>query len=163
MKHSCEIVTSRSVHLIDVENLVGNPRRHGHTETKDVPQSVFDHTILAYMHRFVNDDDDVWIAADIGRFTALTRHFPAIHILAGYGPDGADKALLERFNAKTAVRTCRTLHIASGDGIFATVAHDFRQRGGRVLIHARWKQVAWELYRYSHGVDYIDVDSKEAA
>lgn len=154
---------NRSIHLVDLENLVGLPSALAHRGMRGVSNAPFIAMSRSYQQTFVAPGDLVWAATDVSRFLALSRHWPDNCFLYGFGRDGADRALLERFDPGASIRTCSTLHIASGDAIFAGVAEQFRRLGGKVVVHGRWHHVAWQLFRHSDGVDYVDDIDREAA
>lgn len=146
----------RAAHLVDLENLVGDPKELGYASMADVPNSVFVQTTQVYRTNFIGANDLVWAAADVGRFPHLAWLWSGYSFLDGHGRNGADHALLNRFDPDASSRTCGTLHIASGDAVFADAARRFRSKGGRVVVHGRRGCVAWELYRHSDEVIMFD-------
>jgi len=112
----------RSLHLVDIENLVGNPRASAGGIRRGM---------AAYLRAAaVAPHDLVVVAMNCGLF----KHTAFVldggwKLRAAHGPDGADLALLEEAPASWTVSRFDRLVIGSGDGIFAERAAEVRAAG----------------------------------
>lgn len=118
----------RSIHLIDVENLLGGTdfaeleviqlmAEFGYL----VDRRSFDHVVIASCHRAA---PATWFGC------------PEARRLVRSGPDGADRALIDVIERENlAVRYDRIV-IGSGDGIFAEPAAVLQARGASVTVVA---------------------------
>jgi hypothetical protein len=133
--------THRTLHLVDLENLLGDPRA-----SADVALARFhefltvarwepaDHVIIA-----TNPWMMAKIAFDLPR--ATSRH--AVH-----GRDGADTMLLSLAPPELVVKRYERLVIGSGDGIFAARARVVRDHGVAVEVIARADGCSSRLHRF---------------
>jgi hypothetical protein len=124
------ITSRRSLHLVDLENLVGDPRAdatsalHTYDEYLDAAHwQPGDHVIVA---------TNPWLMARIAFDlpAATSRH--AVH-----GRDGADTMLLSLAPPELVVKRYGRLIVGSGDGIFADRAATVRDGGLVVDVVAR--------------------------
>ena len=112
MTTTSSVPSQRSLHLLDLENLVGDPR---------AAEPLVRDTLTRYLRvaRW-REGDHVIIASNPG----LMRHVvfaPPVpwNAHATRGPDGADVMLLSLAPPELVVRRYARLVIGSGDGIFA--------------------------------------------
>lgn len=118
----------RALHVIDVENVLGGA-------WAELAQTgvVFE----GYRRRAGHRRGDLVVAA-ASRAVACRVVFDlpswmTCHV-AGGGPDAADHWLLDHVDVPWIARRVRRVVIASGDGIFATLASDLRTAGVRVEV-----------------------------
>ena len=104
----------RTIHLIDLENLVGGA----------VTSALADACYAAYSeHVPVADIDHVVVATNPGAGLAAGMAFgSSARLRVGHGADGADLALLEVLKHEQLENRYDRVVIASGDGIFAETA-----------------------------------------
>jgi len=123
--------SDRALVLVDLENVVGDPWATG-PEVVEAYESV----LVAAGHRggdLVVVAANRWMLAELG-----TRAHTSAQLLVGHGPDGADLALLDWVASWPAVfERCGRVVVASGDGIFATVAAEANLSGVAVSVVSR--------------------------
>jgi hypothetical protein len=129
----------RTLHLIDIENLMGGPRRG--------PSAVETSWQLYKQYVRVRANDHVITAAN----GALALHVGLQirgQLLVGNGPDGADRALLARISDTNwvALRYDRVI-VGSGDGIFVDAVRELARNGVQVGVASRRDTLARELAR----------------
>lgn len=138
----------RTLHLIDMENLMGGPRRGRHAPAAALAAYCeaagvlpFDHIVIA-----VNPA----IALDVG----LTS--PAARLLAVPGRNGADLALLEQVAdlRQTAALYDRVV-VGSGDGIFADALNGLRACGIPVGVVTLERCLSLSLARAATFVRFV--------
>jgi hypothetical protein len=139
----------RTVHLIDVENLVGT----GRPRAEDL-------AVVHEMYRtldLIGADDHVivscnpFVAIDVGDEWAPAR------LRIGHGPSGADEQLVQvAAHERIEVRFERVV-IASGDGIFTDVAVWLQQNGVPVTVVSRRDGLSLRLRMAATDVIYLDV------
>ena len=119
--------TSRALHLVDVENLLGGPNPDpgmvaplaaAYCSAAQVGPR--DHVVIASSHICARS---VWY----GWPTEARR-------LIASGPDGADNALLAVLATERAAERFGRVVIGSGDGIFATAAARLQASGADVTV-----------------------------
>lgn len=120
----------RSIHLVDVENLVGAPnprpdevRTVGSLFDEVAGIAAGDQTVIASSHYCAKE---VWFGWD-----------PAARRLVQSGPDGADLALLAVVAHERLAERFTRVVIGSGDGIFAEAASRLQQAGLSVTVVSR--------------------------
>ncbi|RMH68877.1 MAG: NYN domain-containing protein [Actinomyces sp.] len=138
----------RGLVLVDAENLAG-------TAEPD-PGRVRRDAALVRALAPVDDADQVIVACSHHAAPAVWWAWPRALRRARSGPDGADLALLDAVAALPPSATYDHLVIASGDGIFATLALDSRRRGIRVVVLARSESLSTRLARCAHRVILLD-------
>jgi hypothetical protein len=138
----------RTLHLVDIENLMGGPRRGRAAHSAAVADyreaagvQPFDHLIIAANHA---------IAVDAGVAC------PGARLLAAGGRDGADLALLAQV---ADVRRTASLYdrvvVGSGDGIFADMLRALRSFGIAVRVVSRQRSLSLSLARVASFVRYV--------
>ena len=135
------ITSRRSLHLVDLENLVGDPRAGAAValDTFDAyldaaHWSAGDHLIVACNPWLMTK-----IAFDLP--TACSKH-------AAHDRDGADTMLLALAPPELVVKRYGRLVVGSGDGIFAGRAIIVRERGVHVDVVARPDGCSTRLHRF---------------
>ena len=127
----------RTMHLVDVENLMGGPQ----SGIMTVADALDDYEAAAgYRH-----GDHMVIAAhpSIAFLAGLAR--PGRVVRAAHGKDGADLALLGCIAAQNLARRFDRVVIGSGDGIFASPVRMLRAEGVRVQVVSRPGSLAFDL------------------
>lgn len=133
--------TSRTLHLVDLENLLGDPRADAATA-------------LATLDTYLDvacwrPDDQVILATNpwlMGRI-AFDLPVPA-SAHAVHGRDGADLMLLSLAPPELVVKRFARLVVGSGDGIFAGRARTVRDQGVAVDVVARADGCSTRLQRF---------------
>jgi hypothetical protein len=116
------VAIDRSLHLLDVENLLGGRRTN--TTVAQLWQG--------YLASGLLRDGDLVIAA-LGAGSAQKLAFelprPVRLVLGGHGPDAADHALLEAVDVTWVAQRFSRVVIGSGDGIFTGLAECLHHAG----------------------------------
>ncbi|WP_421118598.1 NYN domain-containing protein [Aquihabitans daechungensis] len=135
--------SGRTLHLIDVENLIGDPMASDEEVTS---------VIAAYKQAAGVRPGDLAVVASNGRLAmAAGLAWPGALLRVGRGPDGADLALLAEAPVEDVARRFTDVVVGSGDGIFVDLVRQLRLRGRRVTVVARPGSVARQL-RYAADV-----------
>jgi hypothetical protein len=144
------IARNRSLHLIDVENLYA-----AHHEAPYEPW--FGDLYWEVVGR--GPTDLAIVGADRSHALEIDAVFPGARKLWGFGPDGADRQLLDAVDWPALARGCTTLVIASGDGCFVDAAYRARQRDIRVVVVSRAESLSGYLASYADAViEFPDFD-----
>ncbi len=123
-------VAGRTLHLVDLENLIGDPWAKG----PGVCEALKQHLDVAVWR----EGDLVYVAscppviAEVGFTPPVT-----CSLFAARGADGADLRLLAQAPPEWVVRRFERLVIGSGDGIFAARATAVRDLGVEVGVVSR--------------------------
>jgi hypothetical protein len=142
-------IRTRTLHLVDIENLLGGPRADG-----DEVERVLDRYLAVSSWRL---GDIVNIAANPGlavKFMWNPRVECSLHTACG--EDGADLALLAHAAPEFVERRAGRLVIGSGDHAFIPRALAARDRGVGVLVVGRAGSVCsgW----HAHGFPVASID-----
>lgn len=142
------LTTTRTLHLVDIENLVGDPMA-----TKEAALGALDDYLTLAGH---TDGDQVIIAANPGLIARIGFDRPVpCSLHAARGKDGADLVLLSHAEpARIAIRFDR-LAIGSGDGEFADTARAVRDRGAPVTVVARRRSLSRRLQGEGLGIRFL--------
>lgn len=134
-------ITGRTLHLVDLENLVGDPRAEAEpalgTFTAYLELAHWeegDHVILA---------TNPWLMARIAFDLPVQCSRHAVH-----GRDGADTMLLSLAPPEHVVKRYGRLVVGSGDGIFVHRAQAVRDGGLTVDVIARPDGCSTRLHRF---------------
>lgn len=122
-----ESVRGRSVILVDLENVLGDPWASG-----PAVAAAYEAVLIAAGHvpgDLVVVAANRWLCAELG----TVAHTPC-GLLPASGPDGADLALLDWVRTGDALGRCGRLVVASGDHLFSAVADEAEGRGVAVTI-----------------------------
>ena len=120
----------RAHHVVDIENLLGLTRA----------MSIDPATGRLYRGLVQAGDHDLFtVAADVNRWPDAKFAFGGAHVVAGYGPDGADRALDAAVDLDHIAARFDTLVIASGDHWFTDMAY----RAGRLGLHVVVDRERW--------------------
>ena len=115
---------SRTLHLVDVENLTG-------------PGGDTASALRGYQRRLVRAHDHVIVAAAPKTAFVAKQTMPGSLVRAARGKDGADLALLREIDVADVKRRFDRVVLVSGDGIFADLVAILRSLGLAVVIVAR--------------------------
>jgi hypothetical protein len=148
--------TSRSLHLVDLENLLANPRA-----SAPVALATFDQYLA--VARWQSGDHVIvatnpWLMGRIAFELSVPASLHAVH-----GHDGADVMLLSLAPPEWVVKRFDRLVIGSGDGIFSGCARRVRRGGVAVEIVSRSSGCSKKLHRFSCTVFRHVVDVTLAA
>ena len=133
----------RSLHLVDLENLVGDPR---------AVAPLVRATLTRYLRvaRW-RPGDHVIIASNPGLMREVMFDPPVpCNAHATRGRDGADVMLLSLASPELVVRRYARLVIGSGDHIFAASPHAAQALGVEVLVVARAGGCSYRLRAFKH-------------
>lgn len=145
----------RSIHLIDIENLVGS----GRPSTQDVRATQL--TLERLLP--VRPGDFVVIGTGpVALMPAYCGWAGARHVLRP-GPDGADLALLAVINDEDVAARFSTVTIASGDGIFTDAAAELSARGCHVTVVSRKESLSHRLRLAAQTIMYMPYRQPTAA
>lgn len=137
--------TGRTLHLIDVENLVGE--FHADSERIAAAAIAYGQVVC------VGPSDHVIIAAHPSLLFAASRAWPGAQVLAAHGPDGADLALLSSVSDATGIaeRFAKVI-LGSGDGIFGDFVRTCRSHRVDVCVVSRQESLSDRLRRAASSV-----------
>jgi hypothetical protein len=135
------ITSKRSLHLVDLENLVGDPRAEG-ALALDTFRAFLeisrweagDHLIVA---------SNPWLMAKVAFDLPRASSLHAVH-----GRDGADIMLLSLAPPELVIKRYDRLVVGSGDGIFGARAATVHEQGIRVDVVARADACSQRLRRF---------------
>ena len=139
---SSAITAGRSLHLVDIENLVGDPRADGAA-------------VLATLDRYLSaarwiPGDHVILAANPRLMEKVIFDLPVpANVHCAPGRDGADGKLLDAVHPHTICTRYNRLVIGSGDGIFGDRAHAVRDRGVEVDVVAPRGGCSYRLWGFA--------------
>lgn len=123
-------VNGRTLHLIDLENLVGDGAANGETALRVLAQ----YLDLACWR----EGDLAYVATNPGLASRICWDIPVqCNFRTACGPDGADHALLREAAPDFVARRVQRLVIGSGDHIFIQRALAVRDLGVGVAVVAR--------------------------
>lgn len=141
----------RTCHLVDIENLVGQPES-GPRYTPAVFSRRAHEVSGSYRLKWVHPGDLVYVGCDASLLLETLMDWEQYSVRIGKGADGADRALMAVFDIDAVARSCDVLQIASGDHAFAEVASQARERGLYVRVVSRSDALSHDLRRNSDGV-----------
>ncbi len=134
-------VQERTLHLVDIENLLGDPWATGWRVGWALEQYL---GVAGW-----RQGDLVYLAANPYLVRELAFGLPVeCNTRAVVGRDGADMILLAHAPADFVVRRAGRLVVGSGDHIFAARAAQVAASGVEVLVVARPESLSWQLARF---------------
>ncbi len=141
----------RTLHIIDIENLVGDDHAIGN-------RYAFEHALAQYADiAGMRPDDPVIIGCHPGLvFVAQDILGHRGRIVTGRGEDGADLALLRTAHAEFIAGRFHLVSIGSGDHIFAELAAELTRDGVRVTVVGRSLRIAADLAAAAYEVRHLD-------
>ncbi len=141
MMTTSSITSRRSLHLVDLENLVGDPRAEARPALDTLGAYLDaarwrpgDHVVLA---------TNPWLMARIAFDLPVTANLHAVH-----GRDGADTMLLAQAPPELVAKRYGRLVVGSGDGIFTQRARTVEDLGIPVEVVARADGCSMRLKRF---------------
>jgi hypothetical protein len=145
---------ARRLHLVDIENLVGDPR----PSLSQVRQAQGLYTDCLGFGAM----DQVEIASSHLTLLNAALGWPRAHYRVRSGPDGADLALLDVLRHENVAGRFTHVAIGSGDHLFAEEAAHLAARGVWVTVVSRRWALSWQLQRAAAQVIYIDALAEAA-
>ncbi len=139
----------RSIHLVDIENLLGDAR----------PGSDAAAACRAQYEDVVGrgEADLVVVACNHGAAVDVGLTWSSARLAVRSGPSGADLALLEVIEREQIESRFDRVVIASGDGIFADAAADLAGQGLPVTVVSRRASLSRRLRLAATDVTYFPV------
>ena len=133
------VPAGRTLHLVDLENLAGGPWAGADALSEAVAAyravvrpAAGDHVVVATNPRIAHDARRAW---------------PGARILVGWGPDGADRALLAAADPAWVRTHYGRVAIGSGDHAFAPLARRLRSLRLVVVVVATPSHLSGDLRR----------------
>lgn len=120
----------RTLHLVDIENLLADPKRLHHR---------FSETFSQYLRcASWRSGDFVAIAANhkLAKQIAFSVPVPHRFLVSSCGPDAADIRLLEYAASPWVTQRCGRVALGSGDGIFAPLVERLGRAGMQATVVA---------------------------
>jgi hypothetical protein len=143
VERASHVPPGRTLHLVDVENLMGGPFAGGNA----MRESSRRYREAAN----VGLRDHVVIGCNPALALEAACNWPGKLLVAGRGPDGADLALLEQArDARWVAQRFDRVVIGSGDGIFCDMAAALRSYGVAVGVVAVEGSLSHSLARTAH-------------
>lgn len=138
----------RTLHIIDIENVMGNPRA-GTTAVAEA--------FRAYLARAgYRPGDLVVVAANPELAFAIEAAAPVPHCLwTRPGTDGADSILVERVSKEFATARFDRVAIGSGDQAFAALAEAVSASGTPVVVVSRPGSLSGALQGRGYGIRFL--------
>jgi hypothetical protein len=137
----------RTIHLIDVENLVGS----GRPSQEAIQVAACQYTEVSGL----SPEDHVVLGCGTASAFSVFFGWPGEHRrVLGSGRDGADLALLEVLNTEDIASRFTRVFIASGDHLFEPAARRLISQGVDVRIVARPTSVALSLWALGRNIEF---------
>lgn len=139
---------ARRLHLVDIENLVGDP----------VPSlgQVRDVRCRYARGLSIGAADQFVVASSHLAFVNAAVGWPHARYRVRSGPDGADRELLDVVAYEDIAARFTHIAIGSGDGAFAAAAASLAALGVRVTVVSRRRSLSARLKLAAHEVIFID-------
>lgn len=116
--HDARTERSRKIVLVDIENVLDG--FHAIASTDEIVRRAVQILGTAEARR---PSDQVIVGCNPQLAFAVATAFPGAQIVVGRGHDGADNALIDKFDPDNAAERFTELCIVSGDRAFATITH----------------------------------------
>ena len=152
------VPAGRSLHLVDIENLMGGPRGGPAALLRAVSDYREAAPVVVGDHVVVGTNPQLGVVAHAS--------WPSARLVIRGGPNGADMALLaEVENDRWVAARYDRIVVGSGDGVFAEVARTFRRYGLAVGVVSREQSLSYVLARAATFVRFLPdhAPTKEAA
>jgi hypothetical protein len=144
----------RRLHLVDVENLVGD-RRPSLDQVCRARNRYEARLAFGAM-------DQVEVASSHLALVNAALGWPHAHYRARSGPDGADQALLDVLRYEDVADRFSHVVIGSGDHLFAEEAARLAAQDVWVTVVSRWRSLSRRLQLAAHEVIFLDTPAKAA-
>lgn len=128
-------IEPRTLHLIDIENVLGAPR----------PTCAHVRTCHEWYRPLIHPTDHVVVAFNHGAFAAVAWEWPGARLLVRSGPDAADNALIDVLTHERVEDRFQAVTLASGDGIFTDHVARLGDWGVSVTVVSRPEALARRL------------------
>ncbi len=128
---------ARRLHLVDIENLVGNPL----PSSDQIRQTRGFYTACLGFGAM----DQVEVASSHLTLVNAALGWPHAHYRVRSGPDGADQALLDMLRHEDVARRFTHVAIGSGDHLFAEEAARLAAQGVWVTVVSRPRSLSAQL------------------
>jgi hypothetical protein len=96
------------------------------------------------------------VGCDGCRVFGARREFPGAMVRAGFGPDGGERAVIERFDPEFVASRHDFLIIGSGDGLFVDTAGRAHAHGLEVVVASWADRLSWRLAQVADYVLILD-------
>ncbi len=138
----------RALHLIDIENLAGNP----------IPGPI---DVLLVRYRYhkrigFSANDQAIVSCNHLAFRHAGFSWPGVRYLVRSGENGADLELLDVIRHEHVAERFSHVVIASGDGIFAPEGAGLVAKGCHLTVASRRDALSKRLRLAAHRVIYLD-------
>lgn len=121
------VPAGRTLHIVDIENLAGNPRA-------TCPEMALTRAQHRRVSRWASGDHTIVACNEKAVFNAKLI-YPEATVRIGYGRDGADRALLREVADYDDISgRFERVTVGSGDGAFADLVIELRRRGVTVDV-----------------------------
>lgn len=151
MIHGMTIKTSpRRLHLIDIENLVGDGRISGLLAGRC--RSAYRELGLVARDDLIVVGCNPFVGVDVGLVWRENR------LIVGHGPDGADRALLRVLETERVEDRFTEVVLGSGDGIFVEQVVRMQHHDLDVTVVARPESLSKRLRLAAHRVLDFSLD-----
>lgn len=137
----------RFFHLVDIDNLLGDPRSTDEARIRDC----FEHYRELTRYREGRHFAAVGTGCNGCHVVAVQAQWPGVRYVRRPGTDGADIALHEVALDEAATGRYTDFVIASGDGRFGETYRALRSKGFPVTVVSRPEALSHELRRLAHG------------
>jgi len=145
---------NRTIHLVDIENLAGEPRPC--RATVEALRTLYLHLVQP------GPRDHVVLACNHGACLDVGLGWPGARLILRSGPDGADRALLGVLSSEHVEARYLAAVIASGDGIFTPAAGHLASAGLGVTVVSRRLSLSKRLRMAAQQVLTFDWPISEA-
>lgn len=156
MLQSVGVPGARTLHIVDIENLMGDPRAGAEAVAG---------AFRAYLKRVgYRPGDLLVVAANPGLAFAIKAGAPGPYCLwTRPGTDGADSILVERVSKEFAVARCDRVVIGSGDHAFAPLAAAVHASGNPVVVVSRPGSLSGALQGCGYAIRFLPEFDEAAA
>jgi hypothetical protein len=145
---------ARRLHLIDIENLVGDSL----PSLSQVRQAHADYVAALAL----GEMDQVEVASSHLTLLSAALGWPSAHYRIRSGPDGADLALLDVLRYENVAKRFTHVAIGSGDHIFADEAARLATKGVWVTVVSRRCSLSPRLALAAREVIFLDAMAEAA-
>lgn len=139
----------RSLHLIDIENLLGMPPVLATVDD-------FIEAAACYLERVQAGPEDQYIVAcDVTNAFEARAAFPGARLVFGRGPDGADRALIDAVDVDHVATRFDRVYLGSGDCAFTWLCYELEDKGLDVTVVSLSRGLSRRLISPGRDVLYV--------